>query len=177
MIVTGEMIRELRAEAGLSQAQLARLAKISQAHVARIEAGKVDPRLSTVNRILRILESREKRKRCRSVMNTRIISVRPDTPVEDAIRMMHANKISQIPVMDGQAHVGSVSEATVIRNMGRKLKSLLVRDIMEKPFPIVDVRDPIDIVQPLLDFHPAVLVAERGVIRGIITKSDLLGIK
>jgi predicted transcriptional regulator len=177
MIVTGEMLRELRAEAGLSQARLARLAKISQAHVARIESGKVDPRLSTVNRILRILESREKRKRCRSVMNTRIISVSPDTSVEDAIRIMHGHNISQIPVMEGQVQVGSVSEATVIRNVGRKLKSLRVRDIMEKPFPVVDVRDPIDIVQPLLDFHPAVLVAEKGRIKGIITKSDLLGVR
>jgi predicted transcriptional regulator len=38
----------------------------------------------------------------------------------------------------------------------------------------VDARDPVDVIKPLLDFHPAVLVAEKGKVRGIITKSDLL---
>jgi predicted transcriptional regulator len=168
------VIREMRGEAGLSQAGLARLAKVSQAHIAKIEAGRVDPRLSTVNRILRILVSRDRRKRCRSVMNPSIISVAPGAPVEEAIRIMHKRDISQIPVMEGQVQLGSIDEATIIRNMERRLRMLHVRDIMERPFPVVDSRDPVDMVQPLLDFHPAVLVAEKGRVRGIITKSDLL---
>ena len=55
MIITGKYMRQLREEAGLSQTELARLAKVSQAHIAKIEGEKVDPRLSTVNRILFIL--------------------------------------------------------------------------------------------------------------------------
>ena len=47
MMITAKTIKELRDEAGLSQADVARLAKVSQAHIAKIEAGKVDPRLST----------------------------------------------------------------------------------------------------------------------------------
>jgi predicted transcriptional regulator len=49
-------------------------------------------------------------------------------------------------------------------------------DIMDKPFPIVDENDVMDVIHPLLEFHPAVLVYKKGSLKGIITKSDLLGI-
>ena len=177
MIITGKIIREMRSEAGLSQAELARLAKVSQAHVARIELGNVDPRLSTVNKIIRILQGRDRRKRCGSLMNREIISFRPDDPAEDVVLLMKERDISQFPVMDGQTQLGSVDEATIIKNMGRKLHLLQVKHIMDRPFPVIDARDPADMVQGLLDFHPAVLVSEKGRVKGIITKSDLLGLK
>ena len=61
MIITGSTIKKMRLEAGLTQKQLAELARVSQAHVAKIEKGRVDPRLSTVNRILQVLiEGEEK---------------------------------------------------------------------------------------------------------------------
>jgi predicted transcriptional regulator len=177
VIVTGKVLREMRMEAGLSQARLARLAKVSQAHIAKIESEKVDPRLSTVNRILRILKTSDRRKRCRSVMNQNIISVEPGSPIEDTVRIMRQHDISQLPVMDGHVQVGSVDEATIIRNMDRRLKTLQVRHIMDRPFPVVDVKDPVELAQPLLDFHSAVLVADRGRLKGIITKVDLLGMR
>jgi predicted transcriptional regulator len=177
MLITGKLLRDMRKEAGLSQAQLAKLAKVSQAHIAKIETERVDPRLSTVNRITRILQNKERRKRCRSVMNPSIITTGPETPVEEAIRIMHKFDISQLPVMAGSDHIGSVDEATIIRNMSRRIKVLQVRDIMDGPFPIVDARDPVEIAQPLLDFHSAVLVADKGKLKGLIAKSDLLGMK
>ncbi len=177
MLVTGRLIRDMRSEVGLSQAVLARLAGISQAHVAKIETGKVDPRLSTVNRILRILGSGDRKKRCRSAMSSNLITITPDAPIEEAIRIMRELGISQIPVMDRQRLLGGIDEATIIKNMDRRLHALQVRHIMCRPFPVVDSRDPVEIAQPLLDFHAAVLVAEKGRVKGIITKVDLLGMK
>lgn len=177
MIVTGKTIRELREEAGLSQAELARFAKVSQAHVAKIESGKVDPRLSTVNRILYVLSGRGKKKACRSIMNPNIVSINTDAPATEAIRLMRDMDFSQLPVMGGGIQVGSIDESCVIHNMDRGINRLQVKNIMKKPFPIVDVRDTVDILPTLLDFHSAVLVAEKGNIRGIITKSDLLGVR
>ena len=177
ILVTGKLIREMRSEAGLSQAELARLAKVSQAHIAKIETEKVDPRLSTVNRIMGILKGRDRRKVCRSIMNSEIISVEPSSPITDTIRIMRERDISQLPVIQNGVQMGSVDEATIIKNMDRRLNLLQVKHIMDRPFPVVDARDPVEIVQPLLDFHSAVLVSEKGRLKGIITKVDLLGVR
>ena len=40
---------------GVEQRQLAELVGVSQAHIAKIEKESVDPRLSTVNKILKVL--------------------------------------------------------------------------------------------------------------------------
>ena len=53
-------IKKLRIKAGMSQSELAKKAGVSQAHIAKIETGKVDPRFSTVKRILECLQEEEK---------------------------------------------------------------------------------------------------------------------
>ena len=179
MIITGKYIRQMREEAGLSQADLAGLAKVSQAHIAKIEGEKVDPRLSTVNRILFILRTRKSSSsaRCSEIMHRHVISAGPDDPVHKAIKMMHRLGISQMPVMRGPVQIGSIGETTIMRNFDRNIKRLRVRDLIDRPFPVVDGEDSIDILPSLLDAHGAVLVSERGKIKGIITKSDLLAVK
>lgn len=167
----------MRKERGLSQTELAKLADISQAHIAKIEKEKVDPRLSTVNRILIVLGRKERRTECGEVMNRKVISVRPDTPVRKVIALMKSSGISQLPVFEKGNQKGSIRETTLLQNMDKNLDSFEAGDIMERPFPVVDSGDPADMLPPLLDVHPAVLVSERGKIRGIITKSDLLTMK
>ena len=179
MIVTGKYIRQLREEAGLSQSDLARLAKVSQAHIAKIEGEKVDPRLSTVNRILFVLRTQRSatRTRCSEIMHRHVVSLAPDDPVHKAIKTMHRMGISQMPVMRGFVQIGSIGETTIMRNFDRNIKRLRVRDVIDRPFPVVDVDDTIDMLPQLLDAHGAVLVSEKGKIKGIITKSDLLAVK
>ncbi|MEE9323515.1 MAG: CBS domain-containing protein [Candidatus Aenigmarchaeota archaeon] len=176
MIVTGDYIKKLRIERGLSQTELAKLADISQAHIAKIENEKVDPRLSTVNKILIILSKRDKIVRCSEVMS-RVMSVRPETPVKKIITIMKSSGFSQMPVLEGGRHTGMISEATLLHNMDKNLNHLEAKDILDSPFPVVDSSDTVDILPSLLDIHPAVLVSEKGKICGIITKSDLLGMK
>jgi len=53
-------IKRLRQKVGLSQTALAKKAGVSQAHIAKIESGKVDPRFSTVEKILQCLKEEEK---------------------------------------------------------------------------------------------------------------------
>lgn len=176
MIVTGDYIKKLRKERGLSQTELARLTNISQAHIAKIENERVDPRLSTVNKILLILSKRERIVICSEVMS-RVMSVRPETQVKKIIAIMKSSGFSQLPVIDRGRQVGVISESTLLHNMDKNLDRLEARDILDKPFPIVDSEDTTDILPPLLDIHPAVLVSEKGKIVGIITKSDLLEMK
>ncbi|MHA1431033.1 MAG: helix-turn-helix domain-containing protein, partial [Candidatus Freyarchaeota archaeon] len=49
---TPEDIKRLRKKVGLTQTELAEKAGVSQSLIARIESGSVDPRLSTLQRIL-----------------------------------------------------------------------------------------------------------------------------
>jgi predicted transcriptional regulator len=176
-LVTGEYIRKMRMERGLSQTEVARFADISQAHVAKIENGRVDPRLSTINKILLVLSEKERvAKTCGDIMS-RVIFVRPDTPVKKVIAIMRSSGFSQLPVMQGGRQIGGISEETLLHSMGRKIERLQAKDIIEETFPIVDAGDRTDIIRTLLETHAAVLVSAKGKICGIITKSDLLGMK
>lgn len=173
-MITGNSLKKMREDAGLSQVELARMAGISQAHVAKIENGRVDPRLSTVNRMMGVLSDRKKEKTCGDVMNSKILHVHPAEPVKKAVALMRKMNISQVPVFSGSAPIGSITEGTITKNLDRNLGRLLVRDVMDKPFPVVDAADDVKMVPSLLEFHPAVLVMRNGKLAGIITRSDLM---
>ena len=174
MIITGHYIKHLREEQGYSQQELAKLAGVSQAHVAKIESEKVDPRLSTVNRIMDVLIRGRKKPTCRSIMKRNIISASPDESVFNLIKTMKKLGISQVPVLSNGQNIGSIRETTIMHNAHKRLKLLQARDIIDEPFPVVNATDSTEILPGLLEYHPAVLVQEKGKIRGIITKSDLL---
>lgn len=52
MSMAGRMVRDARRRTGLTQRQLAAKAGIPQATIARIERGRVDPRVTTLDRLL-----------------------------------------------------------------------------------------------------------------------------
>jgi hypothetical protein len=52
MSMSGRMVREARKRAGLTQRQLSSKAGIPQETIARIERGRVDPHVGTLDRLL-----------------------------------------------------------------------------------------------------------------------------
>ena len=52
MSMSGRMVREARQRANLTQRQLSAKAGIPQETIARIERGRVDPRVTTLDRLL-----------------------------------------------------------------------------------------------------------------------------
>jgi len=52
-----EEVRRLRTERGLSQQELAQRMGVTQSVVARLEAGGVEPRLSTLDRVAQALDA------------------------------------------------------------------------------------------------------------------------
>jgi predicted transcriptional regulator len=47
--------------------------------------------------------------------------------------------------------------------------------VMDAPFPVVDLSQPVDAVAKLLSkSNPAVLVRTNGSVHGIVTRSDML---
>lgn len=169
------MLKKLRLEAGLTQRQLAKLVGISQAHIAKIENEKVDPRLSTVNKILEVLTSGEKRK-CKEIMTENVIFASPNDRVLEVSKIMMKNAISQLPVIENGIVIGTVTEESIIRNLSSTVAERKVEEIMEPPLPMIPENASINIAKSLLEESPAVLVVKKGKVKGIITRSDLLKI-
>ena len=169
------MLKKLRLEAGLTQRQLAKLVGISQAHIAKIENEKVDPRLSTVNKILEVLTSGKKRK-CREIMTENVIFASPNDRVLEVSKIMMKNAISQLPVIENGIVIGTVTEESIIRNLSSTVAERKVEEIMEPPLPMIPENASINVAKSLLEESPAVLVVKKGKVKGIITRSDLLKI-
>src|SRR5262245_6922340 len=107
----------------------------------------------------------------------KIVSVAPGATVRQALRLMSLHDVSQLPVMDGVNCVGSVSDWSLSAKSldNTKLLDTTVSEVMDPPFPIVDVAQPVDSVAKLLSkSNPAVLVRSNGSVRGIVTRSDML---
>ncbi len=175
LIITGNLIRKLRREAGLTQKKLAELAGVSQAHIAKIEKGKVDPRLSTVNKIIEVL-AKGSIKKCRDVMTKGVLFVKPEDNVLKVSEVMVKHAISQLPVLDENKVVGTITEEIIVRNLGANIAKEQVKKVMGPPLPMVSEETSIETARSLLEKHQGVLVTGDNEILGIITRSDLLKI-
>jgi len=171
-MITGGILKKMREDISMTQEQVAELAGISQAHVAKIENEKVNPRLSTVNKIISILKSNNTLK-CNGLVTKKVIYVKPKDSVDHVVKLMKANDVSQLPVIDKGLCVGSINDKTIIRNLDKISSSTKVKEVMETPFPTINCGEDMEVVKTLLEYHPAVLVTEKGKIIGILTKSDL----
>jgi cystathionine beta-synthase len=106
-----------------------------------------------------------------------IVSVAPGTTVRQALRLMSLHDVSQLPVMDGSNCVGSVADWSLSAKSldNTKVLDTTVGEIMDGPFPVIDVGQAVDAVAKLLSkSNPAVLVRANGVVQGIVTRSDML---
>jgi len=173
LLIRGSTIRRLRVEAGLTQSQLAELVGVSQAHIAKIENEKVDPRLSTVNKIMEVL-LKGKKKKCRDIMTKGVISVRPVDNIHYASDLMVRHAISQLPVMDGERVIGTITEEDILKNLNPTIADEKVEKVMSPPLPRVSEDTDITVAKSLLERHPGVLVVKNQKIVGIITRSDIL---
>jgi cystathionine beta-synthase len=106
-----------------------------------------------------------------------VVSVAPGATVRQALRLMSLHDVSQLPVMDGANCVGSVSDWSLSAKSldDTKLLDATVSQVMDGPFPIVDIDQPVDSVAKLLSkSNPAVLVRSNGHVQAIVTRSDML---
>ena len=106
-----------------------------------------------------------------------LVTVTPDTPVSQAMILMKQYGISQIPVASGDGFVGSLTDNHLFAQLldNPSLKELPVKNIMEKPFPIVEEKVCIeDLSQLFKDNAAAIIVKYDTDKHHIITKQDLI---
>lgn len=170
---TPQDLRERRTTLGLTQSELAESAGVSQPLIARIEGGDVDPRLSTLRRIVSALDEAEGEVvRAADLMNETVVSVAPDDGVTTAVDLMNDAAYSQLPVIQNGIPVGSISQGDIV-NAGANVGDLPVDEIMSESFPTVARDSTVDEIRNLLDHYKAVMVTEGGETVGIITEADI----
>jgi len=175
-------LKKRRIKLGLTQSELAKGAGVSQSLIARIESGNVDPRLSTLQKIVDALYKDEKAHAIvRDIMHSPVIYTKPTDSVENAVEIMEKYGFSQVPVIDNGVPVGSISEDMVVRFMTNKtdnaikqLSHIEVQKIMEESFPTVSPNAEVNVVSHILEYSPAVLILDQGRVIGVVTKHDVM---
>ncbi len=111
-----------------------------------------------------------------------LVYVRPDTPVREAVRLMHEHGLSQLPVARGELPLaaaevqGAVDE---LRLMERAFSDASVvgrpvSQVMGPALPTVGSGQPIALAVELLDSAPALLVLDGGRPCSVLSRSDIL---
>lgn len=172
-------IRKRRLALGIPLGELARAVGRSDGTISRIERGQIRPSYDLVQRILRYLEEREgvaaPALRASDLQHAPVVFVDGASGVGEASRRLEHQGFSQAPVTDGGRVTGSVSEAVLLRALAHPTeRRARVREIQEAAYPQVDRQFPAELLAPLLTRCGAVLVASRGEIEGIVTKTDLI---
>ena len=108
----------------------------------------------------------------------RLLTVRADETVGEAIEIMQRHGVSQLPVIaDGETIAGSVDERLLLDHIYRLPGEIerTVGEIMRPPFPMVDINDAVDqVVGQLLGDVQALLIAQEGRPIGLVSRLDLL---
>jgi cystathionine beta-synthase len=113
-----------------------------------------------------------------------LVTVASHQHVKEAIDLLHAYNISQLPVVSGDdpadisSIAGSVQEGSLLERLFRQPEVLeaQVVEVMDAPLPTIDVGGPVEEAFELLSKTraTALLVTEHGRATGVVTRSDIL---
>lgn len=173
-------IKQRRVAAGLTQSKLAELSGVSQSLIAKAEAEKIEPSYSKVKKLFDCLQQlhAKQEKHVNEIMTKPVIAVEASESLRKVIKMLEKHGLSQLPVLSKGKPVGCITEKSVLAKInnapGIDVEKAHAEEAMEEALPTIQPNTPVSAVSQLLGFNSAVLVARKGKIIGIITKSDLL---
>lgn len=105
------------------------------------------------------------------------ITIDAGAPLEEAVQLFKEKDISQIPVTEDGALVGSLSEKDVLKALiaGPEHLESPVKQYMAPPFPHVQLTDSVDVISARINReNSAVLVDDAEGKKHIITQYDLI---
>ncbi|MFH1390813.1 MAG: CBS domain-containing protein, partial [Candidatus Diapherotrites archaeon] len=174
-------IRNQRKKLGLTQTDLAKETRVSQSLIAKIEAGSIVPSYSKAKKLFDFFETIKKKHEAKAFefMTHKVLSVKPDSTVKSAIKAMEKYSVSQLPVIEEEKNLGTISEKNVLESInnsekGENILEKEVSTVMDEAMPQITENTPFDVVSSIMSHSSGVLVTKQGKVIGIITKADLL---
>ncbi len=107
----------------------------------------------------------------------KLVTVKPMQTVAEAIDLMKKYDIENVPVMNGEGIVGSLSESGLFNKIlsDPEIKNQKVESVMEKQYPIVDFDTPVEKLSNLISRQSgAVLGKDESGNYHIVTKYDII---
>ena len=105
-----------------------------------------------------------------------LVSVPLGVTIEQAVNLMREHNISQVPIIEADEVVGSISETRIldilVSDPMAKMKP--VAEYMEKPFPVISEDASIEEIAHNMDHRTPAILVKHATGFDIITKSDLI---
>jgi cystathionine beta-synthase len=107
----------------------------------------------------------------------KLISVRPDQTVADAVMLMRKYEIEHIPVIMEEEIHGSISENGLFQKLftDPEIKHAPIQSVLELSYPLVDFNTPVEKISNMINKDTGAILAkdESGMLH-IVTKYDIL---
>lgn len=106
-----------------------------------------------------------------------LLTVTKKSSIGEAIRIMNKEGVDQMPVLEGNEFVGSVTTASLIEKIIQDptIKDKAVGEIMDKPMQVVALDSTLDVLTSMLNkSNKALLVRDELEKAHIITQHDIL---
>jgi len=106
-----------------------------------------------------------------------LFTIEKSMKVGEVITLLNKEGISQVPVIDNDNFVGSVTDTKLLHELigNPDLKDKTVDEVMDDPLPFVALDNTLDVLSSLIDHdHQALLVRDQDKKIHIITQHDLL---
>ena len=107
----------------------------------------------------------------------RLVTIDPKQTVAEVIELMKKYDIENVPVMNGEGIIGSLSESGLFKKIlsNPEIKNELVESVMEKAYPIVPFDTPVERLSNLISKETgAVLSKDDSGNYHIVTKYDII---
>jgi len=175
-IPSGGYLRQWRKTLGLTQAQLATESGLTQSVIAKVERENVDPRASTLRKMVAALlrsEAPDKPHTVGDIMIEEVAVLAPEDTVQSAIERMVREGISQLPVVaTNGAIMGLVSETSLLRTDVER--DAPVQSVMQMNFEVVNMGISIAEGRRLLEEREVLLITDSGVLCGLVSRIDMV---
>ena len=106
-----------------------------------------------------------------------VVTASKHQSIREVVVLMKQKGISQVPVIDEGHLVGIVTESNILDMMikeGQSVLDLPVGEISSNAYELVDPDSPVSLFQHIFSNGKVLVVWERGQVRGLVTKIDVI---